>query len=238
MNKKPAIFFVVVSMLITFTAFVGLTTNKSLFSSKAFASEFAARSVDNKPPETAAAGTYAIDPVHTTIGFSVRHLVINNVPGRFREFSGAIQYDPANITTSSVAFTAKSASIDTGVEPRDKHLRSADFFDAVKYPDITFKSTRIEKKGTGEFVAHGDFTLRGVTKQVAIPFKLYGTIKDPWGKLRLGVEAGLTINRQDYGVSWSQTLDNGGLSVGNDVKITLLVEAVKQEAKPEAPSTN
>ncbi|HEX8185308.1 MAG TPA: YceI family protein, partial [Blastocatellia bacterium] len=148
-----------------------------------------------------------------------------------------IQYDPENITSSSVTFNAKAASIDTGVEQRDKHLRSADFFDASRFPDITFKSTRVEKRGKDEFVAYGDFTLRGVTKQVAIPFKLYGTIKDPWGKQRLGVEAGLTINRQDYGVSWSQSLDNGALVVGNDVKITLLVEAVQQEPKPEAATS-
>ncbi len=203
----------------------GNAGNTGFINSEAFANSVA--------PET---GTYVIDPAHTTIGFSVRHLVINTVPGRFREFNGTIQYDPQNLTNSSVTFTAKSNSIDTGIEPRDKHLRSADFFDAERYPEITFKSTRIEKKGKDDFIAHGDFTLHGVTKTVALPFKLYGAIKDPWGKMRIGVEAGLTINRQDYGVAWSQKLDNGGLVVANDVKIALFVEAVKQEPKPEAPS--
>ncbi len=227
---KISTFFVFMALLLAFAQF--RASQIGLINSEAFASEFA----DNKTLETASAGTYAIDPAHTTIGFSVRHLVINNVPGRFREFTGAIQYDPENLTNSSVTFTAKSNSIDTGIEPRDKHLRSADFFDVERYPEITFKSTRIEKKGKDDFIAHGDFTLHGVTKTVALPFKLYGAIKDPWGKMRIGVEAGLTINRQDYGVAWSQKLDNGGLVVANDVKIALFVEAVKQEPKPEAPS--
>jgi polyisoprenoid-binding protein YceI len=209
----------------------------SPLSPEAFASAFAARSAANAPPQAAAAGAYAIDPAHSSVGFSVRHLGINDVPGRFREFSGSIQYDPANVTNSSVTFAAKAASIDTAVERRDAHLRSADFFDVANHPEITFKSTRIEKKGSQEFVAHGDFTMRGVTKQIAIPFKLHGTITDQRGKMRLGVEAGLTINRQDYGVSWSQKLDSGGLVVANDVKVTLLLESVKQEPKAEPATT-
>jgi polyisoprenoid-binding protein YceI len=235
---KRTIFFVSAALLLAFAQLsIAGGGHISLISSEAFANEFAARSADNKPPAAADAGTYEIDPAHTTIGFSVRHLAINNVPGRFREFNGTIQYDQQNVTKSSVAFTAKAASIDTGVEQRDTHLRSADFFDVAHHPEITFKSTRVEKKGENDFIAYGDFTLRGVTKQVALPFKLYGAIKDPWGKMRVGVEAGLTINRQDYGVSWSQQLDNGGLVVGNDVKVSLFVEAVKQEVKPEAPSS-
>jgi polyisoprenoid-binding protein YceI len=199
-----------------------------------FYSAFTARSASNQAPETAGAGSYAIDPAHTTIAFSVRHLGINEVPGRFREFSGAIQYDPSDVTRSSVTFTAKTASVDTGIEQRDNHLRTADFLDAARYPEITFKSTRIEKMGSGGIVAHGDFTLHGTTKQIAIPFKLYGTITDPWGKTRLGVEAGVTINRQDYGVAFNQKIKSGELVVGNDVKITLLLEAVKQDPKPAA----
>jgi polyisoprenoid-binding protein YceI len=211
-------------------------TNNYMFNSQAFVSEFAARSANNAPPEPAAAGTYRIDPAHTTIGFSVRHLAINDVPGRFNEFSGSIQYNPENLPASSVTFTAKAASIDTGIKQRDDHLRSADFFDVTRYPEITFNSTRIEKKGKDELIAHGDFTMHGVTKQIAIPFKLYGTIKDQRGSTRFGVEARLKINRQDYGVAYSRTLDTGALVVGNDVNIVLLVEAVKQEPKPEPSS--
>ncbi len=187
--------------------------------------------------EATPAGTYTIDPAHTTVGFTVRHLLINNVPGRFREFSGAIQYDPDKIGNSSVTFTAKAESIDTGIDPRDKHLRSPDFFNVAQYPEITFKSTKVEKKSATEFVAHGDFTMHGVTKQIAIPFTLYGLLKDPWGKTRLGIEGGLTINRQDYGIAYNNKLDNGGLVVGNDVKIHLLVEAVKQQPKTN-PTAN
>ena len=177
---------------------------------------------------TSPSGSYTLDPAHSTIGFTVRHLVINDIPGRFRDFAGSIQYNSEKIGESSVTFTAKAASVDTAIEARDKHLRTSDFFDVEKYPEITFKSTRIEKKGADSFVAHGDFTMRGVTRVIAIPFRLHGTVKDPWGKIRLGVEAGLTINRNDYGITWGSKLDNGGLVIGNDVKINLLLEAVKQ----------
>ena len=172
------------------------------------------------------ADRYQIDPAHTQIGFSVRHLVINNVKGKFNEFSGTILYDGQDITQSSVSVTLKAASIDTGVEQRDADLRSANFFDGARFPEVTFKSTRIEKRGEG-YVALGTLTMHGVAKEVALPFSITGTIKDPWGKQRMGVEASLTINRQDWGIAYSQTLDSGGLIVGNDVKIELNVEAVQ-----------
>jgi polyisoprenoid-binding protein YceI len=175
-----------------------------------------------------AADTYAIDAAHSTIGFSVRHLVINNIPGRFKEYSGTINYDTADITKSSVQFTAKVASIDTGVQQRDDHLRTADFFEVAKYPEMTFKSSRVEKKGKDSFIAHGTFTLKGISKEIAIPFKVYGPITDPYKKTRMGVEANLVINRQDYGVTYSKTLEGGGLVISNDVNIHLNLEAVKQ----------
>jgi polyisoprenoid-binding protein YceI len=178
------------------------------------------------------ADRYQIDPAHTQIGFSVRHLVISNVQGKFNEFSGTILYDGQDTTKSSVSVTIKAASIDTGVEQRDSHLRSADFFDAAKYPEVTFQSTRIEKRGEG-YVALGTLTMHGVAKEVALPFAIAGPIKDPLGKQRMGVEASLTINRQDWGIAYSQTLDNGGLLVGNDVKIELNVEAVQTEGRSE-----
>jgi polyisoprenoid-binding protein YceI len=216
----------VIALALGLSALTGSVTSAS---PDRFLSEFASRSAGNVAPRAAAAGTFSIDPVHSTIGFAARHLVINDVPGRFREFAGTIQYDPDDLSKSSVTFAAKAASIDTGVEQRDNHLRSADFFDVAHYPEITFKSTRIEKKGKDDYLATGDFTLRGVTKQLALPFKLYGTIKDPWGKTRLGVDAGTIINRQDYGVKFNQMLEGGMMVVGNDVKIRLLVEAVMQE---------
>ena len=178
-------------------------------------------------PSTAAE-SYVVDGVHSTVGFFVRHLLINNVTGRFKEYTGTISYDSADISKSSVQFTAKVASIDTGVQARDEHLRAADFFEVAKYPEMTFKSARIEKKGKDSFIAHGTFTLKGVSKEIVIPFKVFGPIKDPFGKVRIGVEAGLIINRQDYGVTYSKTLDGGGLVVGNDVNIHFNLEAVKQ----------
>jgi polyisoprenoid-binding protein YceI len=179
-------------------------------------------------PATTAADTYVIDPAHSSIGFWVRHLIINNIPGRFKEYNGTISYDAADITKSSVQFSAKVASIDTEVQQRDDHLRSADFFEVAKYPEMTFKSTRIEKKGKDAFVAHGTFTLKGVSKEIAIPFKVFGPVNAPGGKVRIGVEAALTINRQDYGVTYSRTLEGGGLVISNDVNIQLNLEAVKQ----------
>lgn len=174
------------------------------------------------------AGTYVLDPAHSTIGFTVRHLMINDIPGRFRDFAGTIKYNPDSIGESAVTFTAKAASVDTAIEARDKHLRTSDFFDVEKYPEISFKSKRIEKAGQNSFVAHGDFTMHGVTKLISIPFKLHGTVKDPWDKIRLGVEAGMTIDRQNYGITWGGSLDNGGLVISNEVKINLLIEAIKQ----------
>ena len=174
------------------------------------------------------ADRYQIDPVHSSIAFSVRHMVINKVKGNFKEFSGTIYYDENDITQSSVEVTIKTASINTENPKRDAHLRSPDFFDAANYPEITFRSKRIVKEGD-HYVAIGDLTMRGVTREIRIPFEITGKVTDPWGNTRFGVEASLTLNRHDYGISWSKTLDNGGLVVGNEVKIELNIEAVKQK---------
>jgi len=178
-----------------------------------------------------AADTFTFDTAHTEMAFAVKHMVISTVKGRFNDFSGTITYDPNDVTKSSVQVSVKTASIDTGNADRDKHLRSADFFDADKYPEITFKSTSIEKRGDG-YVAHGKLTIRGVTKEVELPFTITGVIIDPWGNTRMGVEVDpVTINRQDYGVSWNKTLDAGGLVVSDDVTLELAVEAVKEKAE-------
>jgi polyisoprenoid-binding protein YceI len=176
-------------------------------------------------------GDYQIDPAHSIIGFAIRHLEINWVEGRFKDFKGTIHFDDSDITKSSVEFTAKVESIDTGVEARDKHLRTADFFDVAKYPEMTFKSTRIERKGKDAYVLYGDFTLKGVTKQVQLPFTVTGAIKDPWGNTRFGINAQTRINRRDYGINYGNAMENGGLDVGNEVTINLQLEAVKPGAK-------
>ncbi len=176
-------------------------------------------------------GDYKIDPMHSIIGFAIRHLEINWVEGRFKDFTGTIHYDDSDLAKSTVEFTAKIESIDTGVEPRDKHLRTADFFEAEKYPEMTFKSTRVERKGKNGGVLYGDFTLKGVTKQVSLPFTITGAVKDPWGNTRFGVNAKTTINRRDYNITWGKPLDGGGLDVGNEVTINLQLEAVKPAQK-------
>lgn len=176
-------------------------------------------------------GDYNIDPAHSVIGFAIRHLEISWVEGRFKDFKGTVHFDEKDLTKSSVEFSAKVASIDTGVEPRDKHLRTADFFDVEKFPEMTFKSTRVERKGKDGYVLHGDFTLKGVTKQVSLPFTVAGAIKDPWGNTRFGVHAQTKIDRRDYGITWGKALDNGGVDVGNEVTIELQLEAVKPAPK-------
>ena len=133
---------------------------------------------------------------------------------------------------SSVEFTAKIESVDTGVEPRNKHLLTADFFEAAKYPEMTFKSTKVERKGKESYVLYGDFTLKGVTKQVSLPFTITGAIKDPWGNTRFGINAQTKINRRDYGITYGNAMDNGGLDVGNEVTINLQLEAMKPGPKP------
>ncbi|MBN2226096.1 MAG: polyisoprenoid-binding protein [candidate division Zixibacteria bacterium] len=174
---------------------------------------------------TFGAEKFTIDQTHSSVGFSVKHLVITNVKGSFTNFSGTIMYDAADIAKSSVSVTINAESINTNDEGRDKHLRSADFFEVEKYPEITFVSTKIEKTENG-LVAHGNLTMHGVTKVIAIPFEIAGPIADPWGKSRMGIEASLTIDRKDFGITWNKVLDSGGLTVGNEVKIELNIAAI------------
>lgn len=177
------------------------------------------------------AGEYKIDPAHSTIGFAVRHYEINWVDGRFKDFEGTIRYDDKDVTKSSVEFTAKVTSIDTGVEARDKHLRTADFFEVEKYPTMTFKSTHVERKGNA-FLLHGDLTLKGVTKPVHLPFSVAGAVKDPRGNTRFGVAAQTKVNRRDFGINFGGPMTGGGLSIGDEVNITLNLEVVQPAPKP------
>ena len=178
--------------------------------------------------EAIPAGDYRIDPSHSLIGFSIRHFELSLVKGRFKDFTGTIHYD-ADVTKSTVEFTAKVESIDTGVTNRDNHLRTADFFDVAKFPEITFKSTKVEKKGNS-YLLHGDFTLKGVTKQISLPFNITGAIKDNRGTMRFGIAAETKINRRDYGITWGAKMPNGGLNVGDEVVIDLQLEAIKAAA--------
>jgi polyisoprenoid-binding protein YceI len=173
-----------------------------------------------------AADAYTIDGNHSSIGFTVKHMVVTKVKGGFDEFAGTILYDEKDITKSSVSVTIKTASVDTNTPKRDDDLRSPNFFDATKYPEITFTSRRVEKSGDG-YTAVGDLTMHGVTKEIIIPFTIAGTVTDPMGNTRIGLSAHTSLNRQDYGISWSKKLDNGGLVAGDEVEISIEVEAVK-----------
>ena len=170
-----------------------------------------------------AADEYKIDPVHSYVGFSVTHMMVSTVRGRFTDFSGVIAFDPKDISKSSVKVTIKTASINTEVQQRDNHLRSADFFDVANHPEITFESQSVEKKGN-DYVAHGVLTIRGVSKNVDMPFQLRGPV-NAGPKSLLAANATLTINRQDFGVSWSKEFDKGQVVVGNDVTIQINVES-------------
>lgn len=172
------------------------------------------------------ADTYNLDKAHTQIIFTVSHLVISHVSGGFRDFNGTINYEPGDVTKSSVDVHIMSASVNTGDDKRDGHLKSPDFFDVQKFPELTFKSAKIEKKGDG-FVAYGPLTIHGVTKDVELPFTIAGTIKDGMGKTHLVAQSSITINRKDYGLTWNRAVEGGGVLVGEEVKIDLSVEAVK-----------
>lgn len=174
------------------------------------------------------ADTYDLDASHTTLGFGVKHMVVSTTKGKFDEYKGEIQYDPANLADFKASATIQVKSVNTRDEKRDEHLRGADFFDAAKFPEITFASTKLEKTADGHAL-HGKFTIKGVTKDVVIPVTVNGPITDPWGNQRLGIEGGFTIARKDYGLTWSKTMDGGGLVVGDDVKIELSIEAIKRK---------
>lgn len=176
-----------------------------------------------------AAEKFTIDPAHSNMTFTARHMLIAKVSGKFKTFSGTILYDANDLTKSSVEVEIEVQSVDTGNERRDNHLRSSEFFDAANNPLITFVSKKIEKRGD-DYVAIGDLTIRGVTKAIELPFKILGTLKDKDGNIvRLGAEAKTSLNRFDYGVSWNKTLDTGGLIVGEIVDLDLTVEAVKSQ---------
>jgi polyisoprenoid-binding protein YceI len=178
-----------------------------------------------------AADTYVFDKAHSEAAFQVRHIV-TRVRGKFADITGTIQVDKEKPETSSVEFVAKTASVDTGVADRDKHLRSADFFDVEKFPEMTFKSTRIKAAGQDRYEVTGILTLHGVQKELTLPVTFLGFAKDPWGNEKAGFETQVTLNRKDFGMVWNKTLDNGGVFLGDEVYVTVNVEANKQ--KPEA----
>jgi len=169
---------------------------------------------------------YKVDPDHSGVGFSIRHFV-SNVPGRFDDFEGTIKYDKLAPAASGVELTVRTVSINTGNNDRDEHLRSPDFFDAKKYPTLTFTSTEVKSKDANTLEVTGDLTLHGVTRRITIPVAVLGTVRTPNGE-KAGFEATFTLNRRDYGVTWNRVLDAGGTVLGEEVRITIEVEASRQ----------
>lgn len=174
-----------------------------------------------------AADVYTIDGAHSDVNFKIRHL-ISKVTGRFGDFDGTVTANFENLDASSVAFSIDAASIDTDNEDRDKHLRSADFFDVEKHPEITFKSSKITKVGDNEYAVTGTFTMIGVSKEITLPVTYLGEVKDPWGNTKAGYELSTTINRKDYGMEWNKALDAGGFILGDDVEILINLEFTKK----------
>ncbi len=179
-------------------------------------------------PALAAAGeTFQIDASHSSVGFGVKHMVVSTVRGAFAEYEGTADVDMDDFANSSVEVTIKAASIDTRQGDRDEHLRSADFFDVENHPEITFRTTAIEREGD-DLVAVGDLTMRGITKSVRMPIEVNGPVQDPWGNTRLGVSGRLSIDRTEFGLTYNRALEAGGLVVGKEVDIEIDVELVKQ----------
>jgi polyisoprenoid-binding protein YceI len=174
-----------------------------------------------------AADTYKIDPSHTKIGFTVPHIVISTVDGRFKRFEGTIVLDKENMSKSSVEINIKADSIDTGVAKRDSDLHDSELLDVAKYPDIRFKSNKIESRGEG-WVALGEFTLKDVTRHIELPFTLKGPVTDYMGNSRIAVHAETKIDRHEYHVQYDDRLKDGKPVVGEEVTIDLQVEATKQ----------
>ena len=168
--------------------------------------------------------TLQIDRAHSQVEFQVRHL-LSRVRGRFTDFAGTIQFDPAAPERSSVSFSVQTASIDTNQPDRDTHLRSDDFFAVEKYPSLTFASTRIVARGPEQFEVAGELTILGITRSVVLPVAYLGAAKDPWGNEKLAFDTEITIDRKAYGLTWNTALEAGGFLVGDDVRVTISLQA-------------
>jgi polyisoprenoid-binding protein YceI len=175
-----------------------------------------------------AKATWVLDPAHTTAEFSVRHMMFTTVKGYFTKLEGQINADLSDLTTGEISATIDAASVDTRDAQRDGHLRSADFFDVENHPKLTFKSYRIERTGENEYELVGDLTIRGVTKSVIWSLSFDGQGKNPWGQEVAGITAETKVNRKDFGLTWNAALEAGGWLVGDDVKIAIHAELIKQ----------
>ena len=173
--------------------------------------------------------TYTIDPAHSAADFKVRHLMVTNVRGEFSGVSGSLAFDPENPANSKVEAKIPTATIQTRDPQRDAHLKSADFFDVEKFPEITFVSTKVAKNGDGEYRVTGDLTIHGVTKPVTLSVEGPSPeVKDPWGNVKIGASASTKVNRKDFGLTWNAALETGGFVVGDNVSIHLDLQFARQ----------
>jgi polyisoprenoid-binding protein YceI len=180
-----------------------------------------------------AADTYQFDKSHTTVGFQVRH-IFTMLGGKFQDFSGTIRVDRAKPESSSVEFTIQAATIFTNDAKRDEHLRNPDFFDVANHPTITFKSASVRTAGKDVYEVTGNLTMRGVTRQVTLPVTFLGEGKDPWGNEKMGFSLATSLNRKDFGINWNKALDQGGVLLGDEVKVEISVEANKLKQTADA----
>ncbi len=223
------------------SGFLTITTGVILFglgnSSSAGITNMAERfekiTASDKLPASETKGKYAIDRAHSYIGFKVRHMGLVDVPGSFNTFKGSIDFDSSKIKNSTVEFSAEVKSIDTRVEGRNNHLRSKDFFEVETYPEMTFKSTRVKKKGK-RYIVTGNLTMKGVTKEIAIPFRIYGPIKDARGNVKMGVQGETSINRRAFNINYGNNLPSGIPTISDTVVIDLQLETVLRKPKETA----
>jgi len=174
------------------------------------------------------AGNYSLDTSHSSVGFKVKHLMISNVKGNFGTFDGKFEYDEKSKTLKSLEGTVKADSINTDNSKRDEHLKSADFFDVAKFPEITFSLTKVDgDKATGKLTMHG------VTKEVTLELENNGAIQDPWGNTRVGLALSGKINRYDFGLKYNKVLEAGGLTIGEEVKLEIELEGIMQKEEPK-----
>lgn len=171
----------------------------------------------------------SVDGAHSSVSFRIRHL-LSRVEGRFTAFEGTLSGDPAKPEQARVSFTIRTASVDTAIPDRDKHLKSPDFFDAEKYPEITFHSTAIRKRGENLYDVEGDFTMHGVTRRLVLPVTFLGTMKDPWGNPKYAFSLETKLDRKDFGILWNKVLDQGGTVLGDTVEVS-----IELEMAPKAP---
>jgi polyisoprenoid-binding protein YceI len=180
------------------------------------------------PPQAGTKTTWTIDPAHSHVGFGIKHLMIATVRGSFTQVQGAVTVDESDPTSASLDITIPTASVTTGDEKRDGHLRSADFFDVERFPTMTFRSKRVEAKSNQTFRVVGDLTIRDVTREVPLDVEMLGRAKDPWGKEHAAFEATTNIKRGDYGLTWNAALETGGVLVGDEVKISIEAQLLRE----------